>query len=120
MLLDGEQTYYFIAIPIPHSTNPGNNWYSLTTGIIVQGTMTSRFRCAIAAVGRPRHPLRRDAAHRLRAHWCLGIRHHMRAKIGAHVPGTNRQHMDIVAPSTPAARLYRWHSWRTCSPNTGP
>ena len=33
-----------IALPIPHSTNPGSNWYSLMTGIIVQGTTTSRFR----------------------------------------------------------------------------
>src|ERR1019366_4451648 len=32
-----------IAFAIPHSTNPGNNWYSLMTGIMVQGTTTSRF-----------------------------------------------------------------------------
>src|SRR5450759_627389 len=32
-----------IALAIPHSTNPGNNWYSLMTGIMVQGTTTSRF-----------------------------------------------------------------------------
>ncbi len=35
---------YFSAFPIPHSTNPGNNWYSFTIGIIVHGTITSRFR----------------------------------------------------------------------------
>src|SRR5208337_895617 len=32
-----------IALAMPHSTNPGNNWYSLITGITLQGTTTSRF-----------------------------------------------------------------------------
>src|ERR1022692_707732 len=51
---------------------------------------------AISPIGRSRYSLSGDAANGLRTDVALAVGDNVRAEISAHIPGTNRQHVDIV------------------------